>query len=432
MSKLKLKLQFRTGHHRGQSLEFVSPRTLVLGRSTQSDVQIYDERISRRHCAIKVEAGRALIKDLGTVNGTLLNGAPIRETQLASGDRLVLGQTEVEILLQREESPVPPTEPLRAVAPAEYCAICSGPVTVDELALANRHKGKVLCLKCSPPVQVPGYRLEKKLGEGAMGVVYLAFDQRKNVPVALKVLKSRGEVDGETRARFAREVNTSAQLTHPNIVRVLDCGEVPPHLYYTMEFVPGKSLKAYIEQHGALPLPSVLRVSVQVAEALEHAREHNVVHRDVKPENIIVQADGHAKLADFGLAKNVLSSGASGLTRPGDGLGTLPYMPPEQIADAVYADHRCDVYSLGASIYHMLTGRTPFTAKTPVAFFRLIREETPTPITEFRKDVPYVLTRMIEKSMAKSPDDRYDTVADMAMIMRQFLQAEFDSRQTAS
>ncbi|MBL4847658.1 MAG: protein kinase [Planctomycetes bacterium] len=429
---LRLKLQFRTGHHRGQTLEFESPRTLVLGRSTQSDVQIYDGRISRRHCAIKLEGDRALIKDLGTVNGTLLNGGPIRESQLTHGDLLVLGGTEVEIQLIRERVDIPPTEPLQAVGPAEYCAICSKPVPADDLALANRHKGKPLCLTCSPPIEVPGYRLEKKLGEGAMGVVYMALNESTSKLVALKVLKARGEVDGETRARFAREVNTAAQLTHPNIVKVLDCGEVTPHLYYTMEFVPGKSLKAYIEQHGALPLPSVLRVSVQVAEALEHAREHNVVHRDVKPENIIVQNDGHAKLADFGLAKNVLSSGASGLTRPGDGLGTLPYMPPELIADAVYADHRCDVYSLGASIYHMLTGQTPFTAKTPVAFFRLIREETPKPITEFRKDVPYVLTRMIEKSMAKSPDDRYDTVADMAMIMRQFLQSEFDSRQTAS
>ena len=429
---LRLRLSFQSGHHRGQSFEFTSPRTLVLGRSTQSDVQIYDQRISRRHCAIKLEDGRARIKDLGTANGTLLNGSVIRETQLASGDRLTLGETELEVHLRRDDPPIPPTEPLKAVGPAEYCALCQAAISADHLALANRRKGKVLCHTCSPPLLVPGYRLEKKLGEGAMGIVYLAHDEKRQCLVALKVLKSRGEIDGETRARFAREINTSAQLTHPNVVRVLDCGEAKPHLYYTMEFVPGKSLKAYIEQHGALPLPSVLRVSVQIADALEHARVNNVVHRDVKPENVIVQADGHAKLADFGLAKNVLSSGASGLTRPGDGLGTLPYMPPEQIADAVYADHRSDVYSLGASIYHMLTGQTPFRAKTPVAFFKLIREETPQPISEFRKDVPFVLIRMIEKSMAKSVDDRYQTVADMAMIMRQFLQSEFDSRQTAS
>lgn len=265
-----------------------------------------------------------------------------------------------------------------------------------------------------------------------MGVVYLARDERTNAPVALKVLKTRGDLSPEDRARFVREVSTSAQLHHPNIVRVLGHGEAPPYLYYLMEYVPGLSLNEWIKKHGALPLPSVLRVSVQVADALEHARQRNIVHRDVKPENIIVMGDGTAKLADFGLAKNILTSGASGLTRPGDGLGTLPYMPPEQIEEALYADHRSDIYSFGATMFHMLTARPPFNAKTPLEFFTRIRSEPPPPISSVRRDVPQVLITMVEKSMAKTPEGRYQTIGDMIGIMQQFLRSEFDSRQTAS
>ncbi|MGE0707006.1 MAG: protein kinase [Planctomycetota bacterium] len=429
-----LRLQFTSGHHQGQTLEFEAPRTLILGRSSQTDVQIYDERISRRHCAIRLDAERVRIKDLGSGNGTFVNGAQIRETELASGDKLRLGQTDIDIQLQKE-GPLPETAALPGIKPQRapaYCGFCNGPIPPEDLPLAARHRGHYLCNRCSPRVEVPGYKLERPLGEGAMGVVYLAQDLRKNVAVALKVLKVRGELSAEDRARFAREINTSAQLAHPNIIRVLDCGEAPPYLYYAMEYVPGKPLKDWIEKHGPLPLTSVLRVGVQVALALEAARKANVVHRDVKPENIIVQADGLAKLADFGLAKNIMTSGASGLTRPGDGLGTLPYMPPEQIADALYADHRSDIYSFGATLYHMLTGVPPFKAKTPLQFFTKIRNEQPQPIAEFRQDVPHVLIHMIEKSMSKDMEKRFKTVGDMAMIMNQFLKTEFDSRQTAS
>ncbi|HBP19609.1 MAG TPA: hypothetical protein DEA08_17695 [Planctomycetes bacterium] len=432
--KQRMRLLFRSGHQKGQTLEFVSPRTLILGRSSQTDVQIYDERISRRHAAIKLEPDRARLKDLGSGNGTFVNGNQVRERTLATGDVLRMGHTEVEVQLKKE-GPLPETAALPSVQPQRApatCGFCGNGIPPEDLALAAKHRGQYLCNRCSPRIEVPGYKLERPLGEGAMGVVYLAQDLRRSQQVALKVLKVRGELSSEDRARFAREINTSAQLTHPNIIRVLDCGEVPPYLYYSMEYVPGKSLKSWIEKHGALPLTSVLRVSVQVADALEHARQRNVVHRDVKPENIIVQADGHAKLADFGLAKNIMTSGASGLTRPGDGLGTLPYMPPEQIADALYADHRSDIYSLGATIFHMLTGQAPFKAKTPLQFFNKIRNEQPPPIKDFRQDVPQVLINMIEKSMAKDVEDRFQTVADMHMIMNQFLRTEFDSRQTAS
>ncbi len=443
---MKLRLTFKSGHHRGQVLEFDPPRTLVLGRSSQADVQIYDERISRRHCAIRFEPASTRIKDLGSGNGTFVNGAEIRETVLAAGDVVALGRTELEVAFVAPEPPgraAPPVAPTGGPARPDArasgrqasgatCTFCGAFIPPEQLHLVAEHRGRYLCTRCSPQIQIPGYRLDRRLGEGAMGVVYLAIQEARNLPVALKVLKSRGELTDEDRARFVREVQTSAQLQHPNIVRVLDQGQAPPHLYYVMEYVPGRSLVEWIKAHGKLPLPSALRVAVQVAAALEHARTRHIVHRDIKPENIIVQGDGHAKLADFGLAKNIMTSGASGLTRPGDGLGTLPYMPPEQIENALYADHRSDIYSYGATIYHMLTGRSPFVARTPLEFFTKIRSENPPPITEFRQDIPQVVIAMVEKAMAKDPADRYQTVHDMYQVMNQFLKSEFDSRQTAS
>ncbi|MDC3379145.1 serine/threonine-protein kinase, partial [Planctomycetota bacterium] len=434
---MRLVLNFTAGRHAGHSLEFESPRTMVLGRSTNADVQIHDERMSRRHCAIKVEADRALIMDMRSGNGTFCNGAPLSQVEfpLSPGDVLRMGETEITVVLRPDPNPnIPPTAPYRASAgpipvtepmgpgmfpappppPARpaakpvACALCQTLISPEDMARSVEHRGRFLCPGCAPRIEVPGYTIERTLGEGGMGVVYLALDHANgNAQVALKVLKSTGGFTDEDRQRFLREGTTTAGLDHPNIVRVLNRGEVPPYLYYTMEMVRGRSLKEWIAEHKTLPLISALRVSVQVGHAIEHARERHVVHRDIKPENILVQYDGLAKLADFGLAKSMLTSGYSGLTRPGDGLGTLPYMPPEQIENALYADHRSDIYSFGASIYHMLTGRPPFIGKTPLDFFNRIRSEAPPEIQSFRSDVPAILIKMIEKSLRKKPEDRY-------------------------
>ncbi|MCW8141566.1 MAG: serine/threonine protein kinase, partial [Planctomycetota bacterium] len=329
--------------------------------------------------------------------------------------------------------PAPPrTAPPLSPLVGKACAMCREPIDPATAHLAVEHRGRVLCARCTPRIEVPGYQLERTLGEGAMGVVYLARDLRQNIPVALKVLKVRGEITPDMRARFFREATTAAELQHRHIVQVLHMGEAPPFLYFVMEYVRGRSLKAWIDEHRMLPLPSVVRIAVQVGLALDHARERHIVHRDLKPENILVQDDGLAKLADFGLAKNILTSGTSGLTRPGDGLGTLPYMPPEQIEDALNADHRSDIYSFGATIYHMLTGELPFKGRTTLEYFKMIRDGAPRPINQFRQDVPRVIEILVEKAMAKRPEDRFQQVGDMLRILQQFLRTEFDTRQTAS
>ena len=452
---MRLKLTFKNGRHAGHVLEFNSRDHPVvsIGRSSQTHVQVYDERISRRHSEIHLSDSDVKVRDLGSGNGTFVNGAQIRETALVHGDQLQLGHTHMLVHIQPSDAtPASPEasgevtqawpSPAAGAAGAAtvvgdvlgVCVLCQKPVTTADVQNgAFQQRGRWLCARCVPKVEIKGYEIGPRLGEGAMGVVFMARDLNHNGrQVALKVLKTRGEFSEEDRQRFIREAATAAELEHHNIVRVLDLGFSPPHLYYAMEYLQGQSLKNLIKKHKRLPLASVIRVAVQVALALEHAREHSIVHRDIKPENILITSDGMAKLTDFGLAKNFLGSGNSNLTRPGDGLGTLPFMPPEQIDEALYADHRSDIYSFGATIYNMLTGQPPFLGKTPLEYFDRIRNEEPQPISNFRKDVPKVIEVMVLKMLRKDPDRRYQQINEVLGMLQHFLRTEFDTRQTAT
>ncbi|MBI3723892.1 protein kinase [bacterium] len=458
---MKLKLTFLTGHYRGHALEFEAPRTFVLGRSSSSDVQLYDAKLSRRHCAFRIDNEGVRYKDLASVNGTFLNGARVTEGFLKDGDLLVLGDTQMAVALDahgetvfvdptQHVEPMPVTgDPMTAMIPAgssltpaapgtptaalaigPTCEICQKVIPASEINDAAHRKGRYVCARCKGPrVDVPGYALGKCLGEGAMGAVFEARSPEGR-QVAIKVLKVQGDVSQEDRQRFYREAATTGALVHPNVVRLLGQGEAGPALYIIMEFIKGQSLKKLIDEKGPLMVPHALHVTRQIAAALEHARTRQIIHRDVKPENILVQEDGVAKLTDFGLAKSVLSAGRSGLTRPGEGMGTLPYMPPEQIDNALEADHRSDVYSLGATLYHMLTGKKPFYAKSNIDFFMKIMNDHPTPIAEFRNDVPGVVTNLIAKCMAKKPADRFQTAGDLVGLISQLLSKDYSSKET--
>jgi hypothetical protein len=464
---MKLRLAFLSGAYRGHSLEFVAPRTFVLGRSATADLQLYDAKLSRRHCAIKVDREGVQLKDLGSVNGTFVNSARVGLTWLRHGDRVLLGDTEIEIAVEASGDTVPmnppvvlplpapaiasPTPPVPAgarsppgsgrapVAPAAAptpvgptCEVCRQVIPPDEVANAAQRNHRYVCATCrGPRIEIPGVQLGRCLGEGAMGAVFEARTGNGAV-VAIKVLKLGANVSDEDRKRFYREAETAAALDHPNVVRVLGQGEAGTALYLIMEFVRGESLRKQIDRLGPLPVPLALHVTRQIAAALDLARERQIVHRDVKPENILVTVDGIAKLADFGLAKSIGNAGFSGLTRRGEGMGTLPYMPPEQIDNALEADHRSDIYSLGATLYHMLTGRKPFTAKTNMDFFMKIMSDPPPPIENVRHDVPAVVAQMVYRCMKKKPAERYQTAGEIITLVNQLLAADYEARETTN
>ena len=261
------------------------------------------------------------------------------------------------------------------------------------------------------------YILVDRIGGGGMGKVYKAVHQRMQRTVALKVLHRAKRADADAQARFLREIRASARLNHPNIVTAFDVGEEGDVTYLVLEYVQGDNLQALIQKQGKLPYAQAAEIACQVALALEHAREHSVVHRDIKPSNVLVTRDGTAKVLDMGLARFANTGEGDetgGLTQDGVVMGTLNYLSPEQAIDSHRVDTRADIYSLGCTLYHMLTGQVPFPGGTAARKLMKHQMQQPTPIAQLTPDVPGDLVRVVAGMMAKRKEDRYQTPVEVA------------------
>ena len=256
------------------------------------------------------------------------------------------------------------------------------------------------------------YKLKRKIGQGAMGTVYEALDEKLGRQVALKVLLPRLTESEAFLARFQREAQAAANLNHPHIVTVYDVGEDRGKYFFSMEYVEGESLFDQLEREEKIPLADALDVTLKVAEALKYAWAHGqMIHRDIKPDNMLMSRDGHLKLADLGLAKSVKEQ--TGLTTTGEGFGSPAYMAPEQAKEARDVDCRADMYSLGISLYHMATGRAPFRGHSMLKVV-LAHEQKPLPDPrKFNPDLPESLFVLLRKMCAKDPDDRYQNYEDL-------------------
>jgi tetratricopeptide (TPR) repeat protein len=259
------------------------------------------------------------------------------------------------------------------------------------------------------------YTIERELGRGGMAIVFLARDERHHRPVALKVLRPELAVTlgGE---RFLREIEITARLTHPHILPVHDSGEADGLLFYVMPYVEGESLRARLRREGQLPLEDVRQITREVADALTFAHRLGVVHRDVKPENILFQA-GHALVADFGIARAVSEAGAERLTGTGIALGTPAYMSPEQASGSVLIDGRSDVYALGCVVYEMLGGEPPHTGVTPQAILARQLSGEIRSLTPIRSAVSPRMDAVIRRALAPTPADRFATPQHFAAAL---------------
>ena len=254
------------------------------------------------------------------------------------------------------------------------------------------------------------YQIRSEIGRGGMGAVYLADDLRHDRAVALKVL--RPELASSLGAdRFLREIRVTARLEHPHILPLLDSGDAAGQLFYVMPFVDGESLRARLARQGPLALEDVLRIARDLAGALAHAHDQGIIHRDIKPENVML-AGGHARIVDFGIARAISAVEGEGLTSAGLAIGTPAYMSPEQAAGA--ADARSDVYSLGCVIYEMLTGRSPFSGRSPHEILARHALDSVPSLAAARPGLPPALERAVMTALAKAPADRFATARGLA------------------
>ncbi len=261
------------------------------------------------------------------------------------------------------------------------------------------------------------YKILEKLGEGGMGVVYRAEDTTLKRTVALKFLPPPFSADDEVKQRFIHEAQAASALNHTNICSIHTIEEFERQQFIDMEFVEGKTLGVLLKEKE-LSLKEAVDIALQVAEGLNAAHKKGIVHRDIKPDNIMVTDESVVKIMDFGLAK---LKDSSRLTKTHSTLGTLSYMSPEQ-ARGEEVDQRSDVFSLGAVLYEMITGRRPFTGEHEAAIIYSLVNETPEPLTRYKSDVPYELQRVVGKALAKEKDKRYQHVDEMAADLRSSVQ----------
>jgi eukaryotic-like serine/threonine-protein kinase len=267
--------------------------------------------------------------------------------------------------------------------------------------------------------KIPGYKLMEKLGQGAMGTVYKAKQVRMERWVAIKVLQPELAANMTIKQRFLQEARASARLNHPNVITGIDAGEVEGLCYFAMEYVEGKTLQQLVKERGAMDERQALDAILQVAKALEHAEKLSLVHRDVKPDNIMITRDRQVKLLDLGLAK--VRSGEDVGSTKGMAVGTPNYISPEQAMGRQDIDTRSDIYSLGVTLYFTLTSRVPFEGPPEVVMYRHIHEPPPHP-KNFRPDLQETTATLIYSMMAKRPEDRPASagqlVSDIEHLMR--------------
>ncbi len=358
-------LVVREGKNPGFSLDLPDEGKVTMGRRSSNDLQVLDEKASRVHAEVYRQGGSWFVRDLKSRNGLKINDRDIEnEVEIQFGDRIVIGDTSIEL--------------------------------VDESAFE------------SIDFEIPGYDLQEKIGEGAMGSVYRARQVSMDRVVALKVLNEKYNNDNTFIDRFIREARSAGRLNHPNVIHVHDVNKAGGRHYFSMEFVDGRSISQMLRV-GKLDVDKSLDIALQSAKALEFAHENQIIHRDVKPDNIMLSSDGIVKLADLGIAKSFDEGQASGAKRV---FGTPHYMAPEQALGKAI-DARVDIYALGATLYHLFTGETPFKGENATEVLKAHIQDSLRPVRELSPEVPESAVRIVERMMAKAPEKRYESMTSL-------------------
>lgn len=274
-------------------------------------------------------------------------------------------------------------------------------------------------------LEIPGYQILSKIGKGSMGIVYKAKQASVDRIVAVKILLDSLAKNKEFIKRFEREAKIAAKLAHNNIVNAIDAGQVDGHHFFVMEYVEGATIKDELEQGKVFDEKVAIRVMLAVADALKHAHQRGLIHRDIKPENVILCKDGNVKLADLGLAR-LTADEKWAMAEAGMAIGTPYYISPEQVRGQVDVDIRADIYSLGATLYHMVTGKVPYGGDTPSEVMRkhVDKNVTLVPPDHVNTRLSSGLGMVVETMMAKNRENRYPNPDDLILDLKCLLQGE--------
>ena len=308
-----------------------------------------------------------------------------------------------------------------------------------ELVHANRltrYQATILCQGHGKELRFDEYVVLDKIGQGGMGVVLKAQHRRMRRLVAIKMLPQAMLENAESVRRFYHEVEAVARLSHPNIVTAYDAREQNKVHYLIMEYVDGHNLATILKQYGPLPLHQAIKCTLQAARGLDYAHSQGVVHRDIKPGNLLIDKHGVVKILDMGLARIQreveMGGGSERLTQSGQVMGTCDYMAPEQAEDARRADHRSDIYALGCTLFRLLTGRTPYVGETIMQVL-LAQREAPIPsLTTARPDAPPQLDTIFRKMVAKRPENRYQSMGEVVVDLEAVSAARHAASQSSA
>jgi hypothetical protein len=381
------KLEIITGKEKGRRVDLAGKKTVVFGRDLGCEVQLTDLLSSRRHFRVVFEDGAYYVEDMGSSNGTLLNEKEVKKSPLTGGDEIRIGETIIQFRDNKSSSRTP------------SAGAASAP--------GGNHPfiGKT----------IGGYRIDDFIGRGGMGTVFQANQISLNRTVALKILENRLTSDSKFIDMFVREARAAGGLNHPNIVQVYDVGEAEGIHFFSMELMNKGSVGEMLKDMGKLPVPKALEMIIHAAKGLEYAEKKNIVHCDIKPDNLMISDEGLVKIVDLGLSKNVLREGEEDESEVV--FGTPHFIAPEQ-AQKLKVDHRADIYSLGASFYLMLTGRTPYTGDSGREIALKHIKEALVPVREVNPEIPDRIDAIVRRMMAKEAKDRYQSATKLLEDLR--------------
>jgi eukaryotic-like serine/threonine-protein kinase len=444
----KITLTITTGPKTGTTFVFEDHDTLLLGRKKDCQVSIPEDTfISRHHFILEVNPPDIRLRDLGSLHGTFINGqkyggrerheTPIdgvrrefAQVDLHDGDEIKAGQTTFRVRVETAARSLIQVSCLHcddsiSIEPDDdhICASCqmrsqedhgSHQSSLPQQSLSFTQKGIIF-----------DYQIIQKLGEGGMGAVYLVEPIKGGQRTALKIMPPKVPVNEQSRQRFLREIEATRELRHPNIVTFLNSGTQPGFLYFLLEFCEGGDVARLMQRRGGrLTLEEAGPILLQALQGLAFAHKRNFVHRDVKPQNILLcgkEGRWQAKLSDLGLAKNFEQAGFNGLTLTGDKAGSEQFMPHEQVTNFKHIKSVSDVWAMGATSYHILTGSYPRNHLATQDQVKVILQEEVIPIRTCDPHIPKPVADVIDRSLAYKESERYQHAGEMYEALKKAL-----------